>query len=337
MGNFLKKTLLAHESVRELPERFRDNPFYPEQLLSDDSSVAEIPEFNQRRPAQCDGLVHIKRNINVKSDLFPNTCSTVLLDTVDCAVKEILTVGRQRRQARNAQKMSIDLRQLKKKDERLILEYCVKLYTQSSFLYRACHRDLNDYYASDDNQLFNYRKLLQSYIDIYGKSYIGEIYRGAVLSEMQIKLHLTKDLDTTWYSPTFLSTSKSRQIAEIFGNVLMIINIQESDDNKRKAVDISHLSAVPDEEEVLLTPKYTLFKMKQAEFNPILEKIIIYLSSTRSSVSSIIHNDQHAYRTNKCQPTHKDLERVTCSFTWPLYLQRTDNSDSNSEDELEIA
>jgi hypothetical protein len=358
MGNFLKKTLLTDQSSissdsaippRELPERFRDNPFYFEKLrsyyepsLSDNGS-----DFGSTRSCinlaipsgkyqDCnEDFVSTNRSINDESDCSPNKHSKIeIRQIVDYAAKEILMIGKKQRQRINAHKMSASLRRMKKKDERIVLEYCVKLYTQSSFLYRACHRDLNDYYSPDDNELFNYRKLLQSYIDLYGKPYIGEIYRGAVLSEMQLKLHLANDLNTMWYSPTFLSASKSRKIAEVFGNVLMIINIQQSDDNNGKAVDISDLSAVPDEEEVLLTPNYRLFKMKQPEFNAILEKIIIYLASTRSSISQ---DDDRSHRSTRLQRDLSDQGSDTCSSTWHLYLHGPNDSDSSSEDQPNLS
>ena len=349
MGNFLKKTLLADQSsissdsvipLRVLPERFRDNPFYFEKLqsyyepsLSDNGS-----DFVSTRSRNLSFLSEQYQDCN--EDLVPtiriihDEPKNETRQIIDYAAKEILMIGKKQRQRINAYKMSVSLRRMKKKDERIVLEYCVKLYTQSSFLYRACHRDLNDYYSPDDNQLFNYRKLLQLYIDLYGKPYIGEIYRGAVLSEMQLKLHLANDLNTMWYSPTFLSASKSRKVAEVFGNVLMIIHIQQSDDNNGKAVDISGLSAVPDEEEVLLTPNYRLFKMKQPEFNPILEKIIIYLASTRSSISQ---DDDRSHRSTKLQRDLTDQGSDTCSFTWNLYLHGPNASDSSSEDEPNLS
>ena len=127
--------------------------------------------------------------------------------------------------------------------------------------------------------LFNYIQLLNLYIERYGKSHTGTVYRGVHLDDEKLKFYLTADTDTEWHSLSYLSTSKSRQVAELFGNVLIIIDIQNSSNDTGKAVDISKLSSIPDEEEVLLTPRYKLFKMKQHEFDPINKKPIIYFTS----------------------------------------------------------
>ena len=66
----------------------------------------------------------------------------------------------------------------------------------------------------------------------------------------------------------------------MFGNTLIIIDIGNVSDNEEKVVDVSELSAFPQGEEVLLTPAYMLFKFKQTEFDPSLNKHMRYLTST---------------------------------------------------------
>ncbi|CAF5144565.1 unnamed protein product, partial [Rotaria sp. Silwood1] len=60
--------------------------------------------------------------------------------------------------------------------------------------------------------------------------------------------------DNQWYSwLCFSSTSKNRSKAEQFGNTLFIID----NETAREGVDISSISAFPDEEEVLLQATIT--------------------------------------------------------------------------------
>ena len=115
-----------------------------------------------------------------------------------------------------AQKMSCTLLDMKETEEQRILEHCVKLYTMASFVYRACHRDLNDQYSFNNAEVSHYIELLNRYMEHCGKSYSGTIYRGASVDSERLKWYLVSDIDTEWYSLTYLSTSKSRQVAEIY-------------------------------------------------------------------------------------------------------------------------
>jgi hypothetical protein len=261
----------------------------------------------------------------------PSIDFETFLRTVDQAAKEILIIGREHRQTHIAQEMSNSLLEMKEKDERLTLEYCIKLYTRSSFLFRACHCDLGDYYSIDDKKLSHYVELVNLYINRYGKSYTGIVYRGAMLNDEKLKLHLTSDIHTVWYSPTYLSTSKSRKVADMYGNALIIIDIENSNDRTEKAVDISELSAIPDEEEVLLTPKYLLSKVKHSEFDPILKKHIIYLTSIHSSISPVISN-RYNYRKTK-----QKLEYNRFSSTPKDPVKETNETDSSSENEFNLS
>jgi hypothetical protein len=269
----------------------------------------------------------LKKGVNNTSDVCcieHNIEFQKLLRTVDQAANEILIIGREEGKANTAREMSNGLLEMKEKDEQVALEYCIKLYTKASFLYKACHHDLGDYYSIDDRKLFNYTTLLDWYIDRYGKLYIGTVYRGTRLDDERLKLYLTNDIDTPWYSPTYLSTSKSRKVAELFGNVLFIISIQKSEDSTEKAVDISEVSDIPAEEEILLTPKYLLFKEKHPEFDPNINKHIIYLTSTHPSVSPVIQSARYDYRKPK-----RKLECNRFSSTPKDHFKETDSSSEN--------
>ncbi len=104
-------------------------------------------------------LYRIIRNWSVGS--YPSHISVKdFLPTVGKAVSEIISIGRERKCESDAQKMCANLREMKEYGEQTILKYCVKLYTQSSFLFRALHQDLGDYYDLDAQKLHNYERLL---------------------------------------------------------------------------------------------------------------------------------------------------------------------------------
>jgi len=330
----------SHIHSSNLPERFCDDPFDLRRRNENHSKrkqhgiiisgTVDIGKIDYLFVDYSKNYV-LKKGVNNTSDaccIEHNIEFQKLLRTVDQAANEILIIGREEGKANTAREMSNGLLEMKEKDEQVALEYCIKLYTKASFLYKACHHDLGDYYSIDDRKLFNYTTLLDWYIDRYGKLYIGTVYRGTRLDDERLKLYLTNDIDTPWYSPTYLSTSKSREVAEIYGNALFIINIQKSDRSTEKAVDISELSAIPDDEEVLLTPKYLLSKMKQPEFDPILKKHIIYLTSTNSSIIPVIQNNRYDYRGTK-----RKQECNRFSSTSKGHFKETDETDSGSENE----
>jgi hypothetical protein len=349
----LRSQTSSHNHSFKLPERFCGDPFHLKQRVFNKQHLLSVSGARAvHHPMFCISIGteislgdvagnYMKRDVQIEDAtntsnacrIPPSIDFETFLRTVDQAAKEILIIGREHRQTHIAQEMSNSLLEMKEKDERLILEYCIKLYTRSSFLFRACHRDLGDYYSIDDEKLSHYIELVNLYINRYGKSYTGIVYRGAMLNDEKRKLHLTSDIHTVWYSPTYLSTSKSRQIAEMYGNVLIIIDIEKSiNDRTEKAVDISELSAIPDEEEVLLTPKYLLSKVKHSEFDPILKKNIIYLTSTHSSISPVIRSDGYNHRKTK-----QKLKYNRFSSTPKDPVKETNETDSSSENEFNLS
>jgi hypothetical protein len=93
------------------------------------------------------------------------------------------------------------------------------------------YQDLGDYYGLDAQNLRSYEQLLNLYVERYGKSYNGIVYRGAMLNDEKLKLYVASDYYTAWYSDAYLPTSKCRQVAEMFGNSLMIIGIDNVSDS----------------------------------------------------------------------------------------------------------
>lgn len=158
------------------------------------------------------------------------------------------------------------LRKYKTKPRPEISEFCIHLYTRESFLYRALNQALRDSDHSKLDTLGPLCFLIRSYT--HGNNgFVGTVYRGVDLKpEMIASYKQAKGLSRTW--PSFISTSKSRKLAEVYGNTLFIITIVNIKYcSPVHAYDVSNISQFPEEEEVLL-PAGITFRVIKVEENP---------------------------------------------------------------------
>jgi hypothetical protein len=94
-----------------------------------------------------------------------------------------------------------------------------------------------------------------------------------LLNPDQIKLYQqVRGIFQQWDS--FISTTKNRNMANIYGNTLFIITING---NYVSGLDISSFSNFPQEEEVLIRPGRT-FSIDEIEFDAIDSKYHVYIS-----------------------------------------------------------
>jgi len=95
----------------------------------------------------------------------------------------------------------------------------------------------------------------------------NSVYRGCQFSPEHIEVYKTilKSDYQSFLWNSFISTSKNKAIAEIFGQNNTLIEIQF--DEKSFGIDISRFSGVPDEEEVLLPARgfYKLLKISEVK------------------------------------------------------------------------
>jgi hypothetical protein len=159
---------------------------------------------------------------------------------------------------------------------------CVRLYTMESFLYKK----LNECMRLEGDE--EYGQLWKSKVATFGPFslllyYLGEytsgemtVYRGCNMNDDLIQQYrqkmLTDPLDMVVF-PAFTSTSKNRNKAEQFGNVLFLIDI----DRRYDGSDVSPYSEY-NEEEYLLAP-YFAFSIQSCKF--IQNKWVIHLRSGR--------------------------------------------------------
>jgi hypothetical protein len=150
-----------------------------------------------------------------------------------------------------AQWMVEQLRACKTKPRRETSKVCIHLYTRESFLYHILNTALRD---ADQTKLDTLGPLCFLIRDFSRTctEFIGTVYRGVELSPATILSY--KQAVGTWRTwPSYTSTSKNRNMAEIFQrNTLFIIEITNFKFSAPRAYDIAGISQFPSEEEVLL-------------------------------------------------------------------------------------
>ena len=161
---------------------------------------------------------------------------------------------------------------------------CARLYTMQSFLFEK----LNECMRLEGDE--EHEQLWKSKVPTFGPFslllyYLGEytdekltVYRGCHLNDnliQQYREKLATEPNTAIVFPAFTSTSRNRNTAEQFGNVLFTIEI----DRYYDGCDVSPYSNF-NEEEILLAP-YFMFYIQSCNFNEVDDKWIIHLRSDR--------------------------------------------------------
>jgi hypothetical protein len=203
-------------------------------------------------------------------------------DIVDAAIQGIEQEGLRNVEFRNeAAEICDELRKVRDCGNPLDIKKCaVHLYTRNGILSNLINKALRE---SDkriyQNTLGPFCYLIYSYLCLrnsFGVNpYRGTVYRGAWLQPGMIG-RFQKEMKNgaeflTWLG--FTSTTKNRAVADIFsGNTLFEILLSHEDYFTSQGIDISHLSKMPDEEEVLLPPgfQFEIFDIQTLE--PTAEK-----------------------------------------------------------------
>ncbi len=169
--------------------------------------------------------------------------------------------------------MAEKIRQCSGKSRIEISKQCIHFYTKDSFLYYVLNKALREQDYSKLETLGPLCYLIRNYSRLL-QDYIGTVYRGLELKYTEIeayKQHLGEW--KTW--PAYTSTSKDRQMAEMFGNALFIIEITDVKLSSPRGYDIAHISSYPHEQEVLI-PAGVSFQIVKVE-QDLSQKYIIYL------------------------------------------------------------
>ena len=148
--------------------------------------------------------------------------------------------------------MAKKIRQYGQRSREELAELCIQYYTTNSFLYSVLNKALRDCDLAKATTLGPFAYLLLNHTRSCTE-FFGMVYRG-------MELHL-ENIDSyrkavgmwkTW--PAYTSTSRDRNVAEMFGNTLFAIEIIRIDPPSPRSFDISNLSKYSHEAEVLIPP-----------------------------------------------------------------------------------
>lgn len=156
------------------------------------------------------------------------------------------------------------------------LNCAARLYSAESFLYKLVNISLRNNDLSKIDTLGPFCYLLYHRLRLDRVRGDQILYRGMNLTdEMLNEYKQTVGKEVTW--PAFTSTSKNRQVAEIYSaNTLFTIFLK---DTWRPQNDISQISYYPDEQEVLLSP-FHKFTINKVELDQGSGKHCIYLTTS---------------------------------------------------------
>ncbi|CAF5006814.1 unnamed protein product [Rotaria sp. Silwood1] len=178
-------------------------------------------------------------------------------------------------------------------------ETCIFLYTRDSFWFKLINKVLRtsrEFIEEYVKTLGPFCYLLHIALKEHADNTTKIVYRGVNLSDAE-RAEYTSGREIQFYS--FVSTSKNRALAEIYGNTLMIIDLREyqPDDpgstpekmlRSRTAycgASIAHLSNFPEEEEFLIWGfGLPVFVIKKCEYDATNDKHIIYLRFSMDNI-----------------------------------------------------
>lgn len=187
-------------------------------------------------------------------------------DVVEAAIAGIREEGEKLGRCDQASKIIEHLQAARdNRDPDAVKQQVVRLYTGATFLYKF----VNEVLREPDKHRYRdtvgpYCHLLRGYLyqeAHQDKFHRGVVYRGAWLHPRMIDRYKEEISGKTDKFPLmwlgFTSTTKNREIAELFnGNTLFIIDLDDHPYFTSQGVDISDISKMPQEEEVLLPPGF---------------------------------------------------------------------------------
>jgi hypothetical protein len=219
--------------------------------------------------------------------------NTLIADVIEEAVQGILNEGTAINKTHEAQRLAEQLLEVKGFGTSVtarwtvpipseIGERCVYLYSFNSFLYRLLNqvlREPDQVTVEHLKTLGPFAYLLRRYLIDNRSKGNSKVYRGVNLTDEERQQFMKDEVKFT----AFTSTSTNREAAEMFGNILLIFDLNFElgygiTMNAAVGADISHLSNFSHEKEYLIYPG-TRFHFVRHEYNSEKGKHIIYLRS----------------------------------------------------------
>ncbi|CAF4169281.1 unnamed protein product [Rotaria sordida] len=215
-------------------------------------------------------------------------------EIIEKAMLGILHEGQLAGKQREAKWIIEQLEKVKDKTKTEIGKCCIYLYSLESFLYKILNQTMRligdknheNIWQNKIETLGPFAFLLYYYLSFENLNHRTHttVYRGAQLTNEMIAeyQHVARSKDPRRSFQAFTSCSRNRTKAEQFGNALFILNADKRTSYRTLNMDISSLSAYPDEEEILIRPGRS-FKIERVEFDKTKQKHVIYLTLISTS------------------------------------------------------
>ena len=185
---------------------------------------------------------------------------------IDACINGILEEAKkhQNNDETEANRMADLLRACKSGPRRQVSTTCIHIYTRESFLYSVLNTALRENDYSKVDTLGPLCFLIRDHSRTC-KPFTGKVYRGATLPYAAIQSY--KEAVGSWHTwPSYTSTSRHRDMAELLGNMLFIIDIVDIKQSSPRAYSVEEFSHFPSEQEVLL-PAGISFQIVNVEQN----------------------------------------------------------------------
>ena len=226
-------------------------------------------------------LMETTRHLKLKLHQVPSKNPQLIPELVEKAADGIVEEGKYLHKEHEAKRLAELLRKTKKEGIENVWECCVYLYTSDSFLYKTLNETMR--LVGDEE----HKETWQSKVHTLGpfclllwddpvntKLTFGKtLYRGTDLTTEQIAYfkELAKDDKTFQSFQFFVSCSRNRKAAQIFGNTLFIMEAIFA-----FTVNAAPYSDFSDEEEEIIMPG-VCFCVKNIEFDSEKNKHFIHL------------------------------------------------------------
>ncbi|CAF3919342.1 unnamed protein product [Rotaria sp. Silwood1] len=171
----------------------------------------------------------------------------------------------------------------------IVGQTAVHLYTRNSFWYKLLNHVLRNPQMITKKQvktMGSFLYLLNMYFDGgFRSDDFSTVYRGLNLTDEEREEFINKE-DGIIEFKAFTSTSKNRELAELFGNTLLIIDLSPEltswrtrlmNGKRYSGADVSNVSNFPDEEEFLICPRREKLKFVKYEYDFNKQKHVIYI------------------------------------------------------------
>ena len=265
----IKRIVCKREDKPLREERFMPDPIAPKRPFG--GQYGWVSPF----------IIEVRKSLNLKVKQLPSKDESIVAMVLEKAALGIVEEGKLIRKRREAEEMAGKLMAQQNNGIQEIWKCCARLYSLESFLYQKLNEAMRLIGSEEQEQIWRskIRTLGPFCLLLWDNPFNKkmnkniELYRGAKLTSEQIATYqdLSTRPDEYRSFQAFTSCSRSRELAETFGNALFIMKVEYA-----FTVDLGPISKYPEEAEELITPG-VCFSVHQVEFNNQKKKHLIHL------------------------------------------------------------